>query len=533
MPLVNQLGEFIMGSGGLQGSIMGKVYPFASVGRGAFFDNNTIIVQQSKDNILYKWNFRDGFDPVAITPPRGATYITGNGGKYLCNLGPVMYGNSISDTSNAAVIGCAYDGTQAYFPNAGTGVGLTIINPNGVIQSYPSIVAKPAPHVVKAGTVIWEGGAVGREPLKPALKDAQNPQLIYLDNQEWILYWSGSTGLILQPNGEQSGWILDNRGLEFDACGVQVGSDMHIGWSVTSQEGPNDLAILAINQKSSEFIKLAANWTPQVPIWRNLVQDPIPPDKPIGPDSQPLTDDGTFYDLRNYFVSSNFKPRSGPTHPINQVNGPEDIYYFVKFNNPQAYEMWGIDSNWANLLTDASGEVDNGISAVNYFTDSRFFPLSMRIGETNAFVTGPHEVVHINRNTCEQLFTEPINRKMWIYAIYPSYYWGKDFGSLKTLVTVYDNTAGIHNSGRMIELGYYGWDEGGLQWEAYRSDLVYRNGPNSAPIFDDISRTARSSFYLINGPNTQVDPSPCIKPICPHFPAWKKPDFGKRSKYHG
>lgn len=283
-----------MGSGGLQGSIMGKVYPFASVGRGAFFDNDNIIVQQSKDNNLYKWNFRNGFEPILVTPPRGATFISGNGGRYLCNLGPTMYSNAFPDTLGAATIGCAYDGTMAYFPNSGSGVGLVIVNPNGSNQNFPSVIAKPAPHVIKVGTVIWEGGAVGREPLKPALKDAQNPQLIYLDNQEWILYWSGSTGLILQPNGEQSGWILDTRGLEFDACGVQVGSDIHVGWSVTSQEGPNDLAIFAVNRKSTELIKQAINWTPQVPVWKNLVSippEPIPPEPiPIPPNPEPKPD---------------------------------------------------------------------------------------------------------------------------------------------------------------------------------------------------------------------------------------------------
>jgi hypothetical protein len=159
--------------------------------------------------------------------------------------------------------------------------------------------------------------------------------------------------------------------------------------------------------------------------------------------------------------------------------------------------------------------------------------MQMAIGEAHAFISGPHEVVHKDRDTCVELFREPINRKMWLYQVFDSYYWGKDLESVPTIVTVYDNTAGIYNPGRHIELGYYAYQCGGVRWEAYRSDLVYRNGPNSKPLFDDVSRTDRSDFYLLGGPNVTPELSPCVQPVPPHFPPYVPPsppisDFYKR-----
>src|SRR6185436_13253293 len=81
---------------------------------------------------------------------------------------------------------------------------------------------------------------------------------------------------------------------------------------------------------------------------------PPPVVEPIGPRSDPRPADGRTYDLLAYILGdAGTWPRKAPTHPMHQrVVG--DLFHFVKFHDPGAYETWAYDANWIYHLEDAS-----------------------------------------------------------------------------------------------------------------------------------------------------------------------------------
>lgn len=234
-----------------------------------------------------------------------------------------------------------------------------------------------------------------------------------------------------------------------------------------------------------------------------------PTTPPIGPTTSATPDNGQTHDVVSFLSSDpTLQPRSGPTHPQSQIATSNGLQHFVKFGNPQAYETWAADSNWTYHLEDASG-------AVYSFSDQRWWPRNLAIGEKYAFVTGPHEILNRNRTGCAQTSTTPINRKMWLHALYEGWYWGPALGNRRTMMLVYDNTAGFHSADRMVEVYYFGQGAGWCRWEAYRSDIVYANG---AATFTDAARTAQSDFYLVSGPLVQPQLTGCVPQVCPSYP---------------
>lgn len=250
--------------------------------------------------------------------------------------------------------------------------------------------------------------------------------------------------------------------------------------------------------------------------------------KEIGPETPSRKDNGHYYDTIDYIVSSGpaFQLRSGPTHPQHQMQVGGNILHWIKFDNPQAYESRGYDDNWVTFMGDFSG------NPPNYFSDGRWHPRKMRIGEANAFITGAHELIKLDRATCKELSRDPINRKMWLLYVYDLFYWGPDFKSLPTIAIVYDNTAGWENPAfygprRIIEVFYFAYKVGWMRWEGHRSDRVYAN---KTPVFNDDTRVARSDFYLLHGPPTPIQLSGCIKQEVIHYPPLNPPSQFKLLK---
>jgi hypothetical protein len=234
------------------------------------------------------------------------------------------------------------------------------------------------------------------------------------------------------------------------------------------------------------------------------------PEPPIGPTTPPRTDDGRLYDLLSFVASdSTLQPRTGPTHPQYQLDRVSPtLTYFIKFDDPHAYELWAHDANWIYHLEDASGRPAYSLS------DPRWFPRQLPIGEAHAFVTGPHESVY-RTVSCSESRRDPIDRKMWLHAVYDGWQWGTDLGIRPTIVAVYDPTAGIHSASRSVELYYFAEGAGWCRWEAYRSDLVYASGTAT---FTDAARVARSDFYHVGGRNLEPIPTGCVPEQVPSYP---------------
>lgn len=317
---------------------------------------------------------------------------------------------------------------------------------------------------------------------------------VCLTNGTWFLHQRISDGALV-CNGK-----LIGPGANYFYADIEFRNNLlRIAWS----QDPGD-----VNVALREYTQAQFNALPSAD---------IPPVTPVGPVSPSKTDDGTFYRLTDYLVSDpSLSNRKGlttqPTDQQNQVTGNDSCIIFTKFGNPPSYEMWSHDENWIYHLEDASGDPPYS------FSDPRWYPALMRIGESNAFITGQHYVIHRQRVGCKILDNVPINRKMWVYALYPDFYWGQDLGHKPTVLLVYDNTDGIYSSSRYIEMFYLAQNAGWVRWEAYRSDLVYRNGKGTNPIFDSTSRTSQSNFYLLGGSNTQPALTGCVPEVCPHLP---------------
>src|SRR6185436_4814989 len=175
-------------------------------------------------------------------------------------------------------------------------------------------------------------------------------------------------------------------------------------------------------------------------------EPPVEPDEPIGPRSDQRPADSRTYDLLTYILgAAGTWPRKGLTHPMHQ-HLAGDLFHFVKFNDPGAYETWASDANWIYHLEDASSNPPYS------FLDPRWFPRVMQIGEARGFDTGHHETQFRDRSSCTPVRREPYRRKMWLHAVYDRYYWGPDLGERETIVVAYDPTGGFHGPGRSVEL---------------------------------------------------------------------------------
>ncbi len=280
---------------------------------------------------------------------------------------------------------------------------------------------------------------------------------------------------------------------------VRADGSFYVVWSQDSGES-------VIHSRTLTASELAA-----CPPW----MPPAPP-RTIGPVSGPRPSDGRAYDIIAYILGHpGTWPRSGPTHPMHQFLAG-DLFHFVKFGtivpSGEAYETWGADANWIYHLEDASAEP-------YHFTDPRWFPRTMQIGETRGFDSGPHETVFTKRYVCNVWKREPWRRRMWVQAVYDKWYWGPDLGERETLVIAYDPTGGFHIPGRNVELGYYALGAGSCRWESYHSEMVYAGG--GLAVFTPEAMESRSDFYLLGGPALAPKLTGCVKQVCPHLPAWQ------------
>ena len=320
MPKMNERADVIMGAGGVQGSLNGKPYPFATYGCGAFRNATTLVVSQSPSALLATWAI--GTATVApVDPPASANQIAGGGDQWVAlgtfpgSRDSYLFG-TIPNLRYAGGGDVADDGTIAFKSVYQSNSGVTIIPPGSsrpawvnwpteVPHDWISVPNAVAPYDLQAlpgGKAIWRGGGHGRPAPRPFFADAMSLKLVTtVDGTDWLAYWSNALpGLILQPDGASEGFVLEQRGVAFNHDAIALGNDVIVASSWTQAEGPNDLVKLRANRQGVEFL-IDVDRSRVVPAWRSFVRDPVKPPEPPPPVYAPPK-----------VTITSYEPRTGP-----------------------------------------------------------------------------------------------------------------------------------------------------------------------------------------------------------------------------
>jgi hypothetical protein len=299
MPLMDGRGHVLCGGGGLQGSLDGTPLPFATYGGGCWYDDRGTALEQLREpapGTLAFW--REAAAPALL--PRGANDFAGGGGAFVAwlagygvwgSLEQRLAGTDEEIRAQLRIAGTcgphavAPDGTIGYVRDRANGYGLTLVAPSGRVVFAPGVPANFDIQVLGDGVAIWRGGAVGRPAPRPTLTDAQGLLLEPFNGSDWLLYWSEARGgLILQPDGDPYGAILEPRPIAFNPHLRVVDEALHITWSTTQGEGPNDLVVCVFDGARVFYQRTADGWHAVPPRWLDL-SAPIPPpiERPIEP----------------------------------------------------------------------------------------------------------------------------------------------------------------------------------------------------------------------------------------------------------
>lgn len=254
---LNSRGDVLMGAGGVQGSYNRTPFPFGTYGGGAFQDDDTVIVAlREAGAALARWHPSSPQPPVIIPPPRGANGVAGGGGTWIA-LGdqdkrPLLYG-SIGDRLLAGFGDVASDGTIAFKTRYWSDAGVTIIAPDGRTETVVPEASGVDIQALPGGTAIWSGGAYGRAAVRPFYANARGVQLATAAGEDWLLYFSDGTGLILHVDGDDEGYVLETQGFSFNAT-ITGGPFLTVAWSQTQAEHPGDLVLLHATRDTLLFV---------------------------------------------------------------------------------------------------------------------------------------------------------------------------------------------------------------------------------------------------------------------------------------
>jgi hypothetical protein len=293
MPKLNSRGDAICGVAGIQGSLNQRPYPFATYGRGCWYDDDTILVAfADAGGAVYGW--RPFADPngtaLWVIDPRAFNFIAGGGGKWVALIAtnpPVQFG-SLGDQVGAGAADVALDGTIVYKTDYFGSAGLTIVHRDGTRVDRPD--GYPLSYVaIQNDRAIWPGGAYGRAPVRPFFADASGVKLATVNGEDWLVYWSESAGVVVQPDGSSDGYTIRTQTM-FDYDVVAIGDDVVVASSLTAGEGPYDLTVFHANRASLRYVVgagPAATWGPLTAITPPDPPDPPDPEPPDPPDPHP------------------------------------------------------------------------------------------------------------------------------------------------------------------------------------------------------------------------------------------------------
>jgi hypothetical protein len=290
MPRMNSRTDAICAAGGVPGSVNGAYYPRTSYGRGAFKDDDTIILALGADGgALYEWRWREdpaGAAMAMVEPRRAANFFAGGGGRWaavgeLPDRTPLQFG-SLGDKIGAGAADVALDGTVVYKTLYFSDWGLTVVPPSG----QPTVIPEAYPlgyQALPGGRAIWPGGAHGRARVRPFYQKAWYVRMATGgDGADWLCYWIDDVGLVLQVDGESEGYVLETRPVAYDHDIVPTEDGVCVCWSWTLGEGPGDLVKLRASRAGVRFVVDPEGAARRVPEWRSFVVPVVIPSFSFG-----------------------------------------------------------------------------------------------------------------------------------------------------------------------------------------------------------------------------------------------------------
>ncbi len=348
----------------------------------------------------------------------------------------------------------------------------------------------------------------------------------------WVIYQS-EFGLVTHPATDPTKRLeLAPPGSPIyavDACVID--NALAVAWASDPAESK------AGERRNTPISILALQALPSVPV-------PVPvPDRPVGPESQPLPD-GTEVDLTPYFtINPSLWPRGviaeGDRHGLNAKRIPalerngDYCLWFHKFgetgpSSGAKGELLSIDAapnGYIRLRADCSNR-----TPIDTWTDDRWLFKRMKIGRQYALVTGDHELIKRDRdNACAVTERRLFTKEMWLHKVWPKYYCGKSLGVRSVALYVYNNTGvrpgqSTTNPGLNLELYWVILDAAWGGWDTFPAKNVFSTGQFVLP--SDVPRT---QFLRIGGPDYAPDvPVSCIPPATgsPDVPPIEPPATG-------
>jgi hypothetical protein len=516
VPRLNLRGQ-ALGGMGLVSICDGPGQPPRVIGPGnhaVWLDDDRAIYGAGNGSLWSVWVYDQRTGQTTVLDPRTHDWLAGGGGVWgavgpggFFGSLPLDAGMRLSLTGTDSRGACSRDGTLAIVRDT-SGLGFTLIAPSGEATDGAPGFAAYGLSVVGPTQAIWPREGVLTTlnlPTPLHIGPSGEARWCVVDGRAWVVHYLEDVGLVARPIDSNVGLIIETRPTFYHYDATAFNGTIRVTYSTTAGEAPDQIVVKDL---------VLADARPLV------VTPPPPPPPPFTPRplSPPRTDDGTQYDLARFFLgASSFWPRRGPAHQMHQPILDNGAYALVKYANlddgrdGSRYELWAVAQHWLLHLLDASA------GDPYRFSDPRWFPRFMQIGEAHAFDTGAHERIVYDRATCRVIDREPFTRRMWLLGVYDQFDWGPELGILATGIGVYDPTGGAHGPDRGIELYYGAVDPGIVRWELHRSDVVYPSRGSPAQ-FTDASRIARSDFYELGG--IALPPKPGCVPldVVPDFP---------------
>lgn len=369
---MNERADVLMGGGGMPGSINQRPYPFGAWGRGAFLDNQTILVAlAAAGGAVYAW--RPLEDPAGerleLVDGRGFNAIAGGGGRFAALTVPagaaVLYG-SLGDRPGAGAADVAPDGTIAFKTSYHANYGITVVewrpDPDrpGVVVPIETEIADAFPVDVQAlvgGRAVWRGGAHGRDPLRPTLPDAMNIRVAEnVAGVDVLAYWSNAaSALVVEDDGAGVGYMFRTQN-GFDHDVVALNGVAILAASRTAGEGPEDLVKVEISRATGLRYLVPADgippaWFPAPAFGPITLDPPIDPPKPepiavtitaapaTGPAPLTVRAVATITNGPATAITWRWRPRHDPDWRIEVVNPGGDPDHSFHFEAAGEYEI--------------------------------------------------------------------------------------------------------------------------------------------------------------------------------------------------
>jgi PKD repeat protein len=362
VPRMNARADVLMGGGGMPGSVNQRPYPFGSYGRGAFRDNDTILVAlASAGGSVYAWRPLEDPDGLRLelVDARVFNGIAGGGGRFAAIAAPpppadpYLFG-SLGTIPKAGAGDVAFDGTIAYKTLYHANNGITIVDPAGLVVERPDAFPVDV-QALAGGRAVWRGGAHGRDPLRPTLADAMNIRVAenVIPGVDVIAYWSNAaSALVVEEDGAGVGFMFRTQnGFDHDVIGLN--GEAILAASRTAGEGPGDLVKIAITRGALRYLVPADGQAPPwfpAPTWGPITIDPpIDPIEPIavtitatpahGPAPLTVIAIATITNGPATSIAWRWRPQGDPDWRISVVNPGGDPDHTLRFDTPGAYEI--------------------------------------------------------------------------------------------------------------------------------------------------------------------------------------------------